>query len=169
MEYDLIRDELIEIAEDIINANSAPGLPENYVSFITKDVQIINGVNGLSACVSVREIENAIQNNLSPMALFYGISANGIQRRTFIKDALFDKPEAILNNKEEDYELNVDILNYIYSIISAVNHLEDLKENEVMMITYCGEADITSIENFTNLSDLRKTIYEDYGIEKSNN
>ena len=169
MEYDLIKDELIEIAEDIIENNSAPGLPQNYVSFITKNVQIINGVNGLSSCLSIREVENAIQNNLAPMALLYGISANGIQRRTFIKDASFDRPQVIINNKEEDYEVNEDVLNYIYSIISAVNHLNDLEENEVMMITYCAEAGISYLENFNNLSDLRKTIYEDYGIEKSNN
>lgn len=169
MEFDLIKDELMEIAEDIIENNSAPGLPQNYVTFITKNVQIINGVNGLSACLNIRAVENAIQNNLSPMALLYGISANGIQRRTFINEASFDQPEVIMNNKKDDYELNEEVLNYIYSIIAAVNHLDDLTEDEILMIQYSPEAGISCTERFSNLADLEHEIYEVYQVAKLHN
>ena len=169
MEFDLIKNELMEMAEAIIENYSVPGLPENYVTFITKNVQIISGVNGLSSCLSIREAENAIQTNLAPMALLHGICANGIQRRTFINDASFDEPEVIMNNKNDDYELDEYVLNYIYSIISAVKHLDDLTDDEILMIQYSPEAGISCIDRFSNLADLEHEIYEVNQVEKLHN
>lgn len=163
----LIKDELFKVAKDILANFSVPGLPESYVTFISKNVQVISGVKGLETCVSSKEIENSINSNLSPMVLLWGVAAPGINRGTFNLSSFYVTPEIVMQNNNEDYEVDKEVLNYVYSIISGVNHLKDLEEEEIVMITYYGEDGISSLEKFKNLTELKNTIYEEYGIEKN--
>lgn len=165
----VVKDKLYKIAEDITNNFAAPGLPDNYTTLITRDVQVIQGLNGTSCCLNKAEIESAICNNLAPLALRRGISCSGINMGNFIESRHYLEPEEILNNKIYDYDLDEQILNYIYSIISTVGNLDKLKENEIVMITYSAEAGISSLERFENMDKLEDTIYNKYEIERIEN
>lgn len=170
MEYDLLEKSLLEIAKDVTECYSAPGLPVNYVTFITKNVQVIGGFNdNISVCNNTRQIEEAINTCLAPIVLMYGIDANGIRREGYTHNGHYSMPGEILENVDEDYEVESEVLNYVYSIIAAVNHLKDMDDNEVIMIMYCGEAGISSIEHFDNVEHAKKVIYEEYEVERRQN
>lgn len=160
---------LLNIAEDIVDNNTAPGIPAPWVTIITKNVQIIGGVDGFSVCLNTSELEAAIRKHIAPITMLYGVSTDGIDRGSWTGESKYDTPEEILKNKEENYYFDTEILNYVYSIPAAVNHLDDLADNEILMIQYSPEAGISCMERFSNLADLENEIYEEYQFEKLHN
>jgi hypothetical protein len=134
------------------------------VSVITKHFQIINGFGETSICTTNAEIEKAIVINLASLVIARGVHCKGIVRPSFITNAKYAEPSQILDNKEEDYDFNADVMNYAYSVISLVadrNKLNDLGDNDIIVIEYSEECEVAMLTRYSSLEDFQKVVYEE--------
>lgn len=167
--------ELLRIIKDIDNDTSVPGIDGGYTSFITKKGQVIQGIYGyIITCDTLKggeqwrsDVNYVINSVLSPLVAYRGIYCKGVERGTWLSDARFSDPEEIIENREEDYELDVEILNYVYSIIGAIQRSREMKDGEIIMIRYSTDAGSTSCERFGSIKELEYSVYDEGGVEKT--
>lgn len=139
-----------------INNLQAPGMPGNKVAiFVDKDVYTESG-NYFDSL-----IETYINTNLIPWAFMNGIYCKGMTHGNFVINRQYSKPEDVVNCKEEDYSLNVDILNYVYACMSAANEHIKQDNNQITMVYYIGEADVCGVREFKDEEEFTKAIKED--------
>lgn len=166
---------LSNIIKDIDKGTSVPGINGGYTSFITKKGQVVEGFNGcIVTCDTLEgllewgsEVDYVINSVLSPLVVSRGIYCKGVERNSWLSDAKFSDSEEIVENKDGDYEIDIEILNYVYSVIGAIQHSRKMKDGEIIMIRYSTDAESTSFERFGSIEELEYSVYDEGGIEKT--
>ena len=139
-----------------INNLQAPGMPDNKVAiFVDKDVYTESG-NYFDSL-----IETYINTNLIPWAFMNGIYCSGITHGNFVVNRCYDKVDNIPNKKEEDYSLNVDVLNFVYGVMAAANLYHKEEVPHITMVYYIGEADMCGVREFKDEEEFTKAIEEE--------
>ena len=145
-----------------INNLQAPGIPNNKVAiFVGKEVFTENGKYTLG----VRKINEGpdyyINTTLIPWAFMNGIYCKGMTHGNFVVERCYDKVTNIPNKKEEDYSLNVDVLNYVNAVMVATNLYNKEIVSHITMVYYIGEADVCGVREFKDEEEFTKAIEEE--------
>jgi hypothetical protein len=72
----------------------------------------------------------------------------------------YKKADEVVDSKEEDYSLNVDVLNYVFGCMAAANE-HKLGKKEITMVLYIGEEDVCKIWDFKDEEEFTNFIKED--------
>ena len=139
-----------------INNLQAPGIPGNKVAiFVDKDVYTDAG-NYFDTLM-----ETYINTTLIPWAFMNGIYCKGMTHGNFVVERCYDKVTNIPNKKEEDYSLNVDVLNYVNAVMVAANLYHKELVSHITMVYYIGEADVCGVREFKDEEEFTKAIEEE--------
>lgn len=127
-----------------INYYQAPGMPSNKVAiFVDKDVYTESG-NYFD-----RMIETYVNTTLIPWAFMNGVYCTGISHGNFVYNRQYCKVTEVPKKKEEDYSLNVDVLNFVMAVMVASEEHANGKEG-ITMVEYVGEADMCMVREFAD-------------------
>lgn len=134
-----------EYAENI-DYYGAPGIPANKI------VIFENGYVHTEADPKARDpkiIEDYINKVAIPWAFMNGIYCVGMDHGSFVRNREYVKSTDVPKKKEDDYSVNVDILNYVFAVMAAaVEHANGKKG--ITVIEYCGEADFTTVNEYAD-------------------
>ena len=134
-----------------VNYYAAPGLPTNrVVIYADGKVYTEEEPEGQPA----EKIEEYVNNSLAPWILVNAIYCDGIDHGNFVRNRAYCKLTEIPGKKEDDYDINADILNYAEAVmVAAHEHLQGKKG--VTLVEYVGEADICVVQEFADENELR--------------
>lgn len=128
-----------------------PGLPCNKIAVFTGN-QVYTDAKEAS-------VENYVNYHIIPWAFMNGIYCKGMTHGNFVVERDYQKPEDVVKNKEDDFYLNTEILNFVYAVMAAAVEIKKAKTGTVIVVGYCGEADgayvnrYDSWEEFTNQAE----------------
>ena len=135
-----------------INNLQAPGLPGNKICIFV-DNDVYNDEN-------VYNIEDYINQKAIPWAFMNGVYLLGMTHGNFAVNRSYINSHDIMYSKEEDYSLNVDVLNYVFGCMAAANE-HRLGKKEITMVLYIGEEDVCKIWDFKDEEEFTNFIKED--------
>ncbi len=148
---------------DAVESIQAPGMPSNKVAIFT-GAQVFTDAGESN-------VENYVNYHIIPWAFMNGIYCKGMTHGNFVVERDYQKPEGVIKNQEEDFCLNVDILNYVYAVMAAAIDIKKAKAGTVILVGYSGEADMAyvnrydSVEEFTEQAE-REIACLDYEEEE---
>lgn len=131
-----------------LNSLAVPGIPDNKVVVLT-GAQVFTDADEPG-------IERYVKYHIIPWAFMNGIYCKGMTHGNFVVERDYNQPEEVLKNKEEDYYLNVDILNYVYAVMAAAVEIKKAKPGTVLVVGYCGEADAAYVNRYDSVADFTK-------------
>lgn len=130
---------------DALNSLAVPGIPDNKVAVFTGN-QVFTDANEAS-------VENYVNYHLMPWAFMNGIYCHGMTHGNFVVERDYCKPEEVIKNKEEDFYLNTEILNYVYAVMAAATEIRKAPEGTVIVVGYYGEGDIAYVNRYATVAD----------------
>ena len=139
-----------------INYYQAPGMPGNKI------VIFENGnvyTDEEPTCCNQKSIEEYINNYAIPWAFLNGIYLRGIDHGNFVRIRSYCPSIEVPKKKEEDYSLNVDILNYVHSVMVASEEHAKGKHG-ITVIEYVGEADQCIVQEFKDKIEFEEYVKE---------
>jgi hypothetical protein len=132
--------QIYERYANAINSLIAPGMPENKVAiFVGNQVFTESGES---------DVEKYVNQQLIPWAFMNGIYCNGMIHGNFVVERDYKEPEKVVENKDEDYFLNTDIINYVFAVMATAIEIKKVPEGTVIVVGYCGEADYTYVNRY---------------------
>ncbi len=127
-----------------VNYYLAPGLPDNKLV-------IFEGDNVYTDESPMRQDRKAVEDYVNytvfPWAFMNGIYCTGIDHGNFVRNRHYCKAIDVPKKKEEDYDFNVDILNYAMAIMVASEEHAKGKTG-ITMVEYVGEADMCVVYEY---------------------
>lgn len=137
-----------------INDLLAPGEPANKVVIVTKD-----GFYNESGIESPEEYVNTIA---IPWAFVNGVQCVGMTHGNFAVNRSYLSPEDVVYKKEDDYFLNVDMLNYVMAVMAAICQKKDPDmPDRVTLIGYWGDPDMCTCRVFKDEEEFNEVIREE--------
>lgn len=133
---------------DAIGSLDVPGLPCNKIAIFTG--------NQVYTDVKESSVENYVNHHIIPWAFMNGIYCKGMTHGNFVVERDYQKPEEIIKNKEEDFYLNTDILNYVYAVMAAAIEIKKTKRGTVIVVGYCGESDVVYVNRYDSVKKFIK-------------
>lgn len=146
---------------EAISSMDVPGIPANRIA-IFKGNQVFTEAGEPS-------VENYVNHHIIPWAFMNGIYCKGMTHGNFVVERDYQKPEEVINNKEEDFYLNTEVLNYAYAVMAAAMEIKQVKDGTVIVVGYCGESDIAYVNRYESVEAFTKEAKEemkDLGYEE---
>lgn len=135
-----------------VNNCLAPGMPSNKVAIFA---------DGKFYCdEDTNEVEEYVNKFLFPWAFMNGVYCSGMTHGNFVVERSYKEVEEVVKSKEEDYSLNVDILNYVMGVMAAADAVRKGCK-DIIMVSYCGEADYCYTASFKNEEEFTEGTKED--------
>ena len=131
-----------------LNSLAVPGIPDNKVVVLT-GCQVFTDAGE-------SDIESYVNYHIIPWAFMNGIYCKGMTHGNFVVERDYNHPEEVIKNKEEDFSLNVDILNYVYAVMAAAIEIKKAKPGTIIVVGYCGEADISYVNRYDSVAEFTK-------------
>ncbi|MBO7212593.1 MAG: hypothetical protein J6V44_16545 [Methanobrevibacter sp.] len=128
-----------------INSIQAPGLPANKVAVFVGDMVFTDAEEP--------SVEKYVNEHIIPWAFMNGIYCKGMTHGNFVVERDYQKPEEVVKNKEEDFYLNTDILNYVYAVMSSAVDIRKEEKGTVIVVGYCGEADMAYVNRYNSVEE----------------
>lgn len=135
-----------------INNCIAPGMASNKIAIFVDGTVYTEEEN-----YHGKELENYVNNVLIPWAFMNGIYLTGITHGNFVVERSYRKPEEVVESKFEDYDLNVDVLNYVFGVMAATTNTD----SKITVIIYCGEADHSYVQHYNTEEEFYIGIKDD--------
>lgn len=139
-----------------VNNLQAPGMPGNRIAIFVGPYDLYTESGKYYDSL----IENYINQKAIPWAFMNGVYLNGMTHGNFAVNRSYSDSHDIMYSKEEDYSLNVDVLNYVFGCMAAANE-HRLGKEEITMVLYIGEEDVCKIWDFKDEEDFTNFIRED--------
>lgn len=152
---------IFEQYAEAIEGMDVPGIPKNRIAIFTGN-QVFTEEGETSA-------ENYVNRHTIPWAFMNGIYCKGMTHGNFVVERDYKKPEEVINNKEEDFYLNTEILNYVYAVMAAAMEIKEAKDGTVVVVGYCGESDVAYVNRYESVEAFTKEAKEemkDLGYEE---
>lgn len=159
---------------EALDALKAPGVPVDKTAIFVND-----GLGNLTAYTDAgsykgEDIDNYINFSVLPWAFLYGVGCSGMNHANFFHGHEYQPASVIALKKEDDYYLNVDILNYANACMAESHErFRNPEKNTITMVSYSGESDYTYVEEFKDVeaftkfaSELINCLDEDYFKEE---
>lgn len=141
-----------------INNLQAPGMPTNLSAIFTKQMTKDKLAYTEQGIMSIEDYINKI---VMPYVFMNGIFLTGMTHGNFITARDYEKPESIVTKKLEDYDANVDLLNYLFACMAAAEDARTYDDQTIKMVSYWGEADFTAISTFKNMEEFASAVEEE--------
>lgn len=92
-----------------------------------------------------------VDNRLADIMLLHGVYNKNIQHTSsFIRDRNYPASKEIIRYTDEDYEVNAEVINYIFATMSAIAN----KGDKIEFISYSEDAGISHLAEFKTVDEL---------------
>ena len=135
-----------------VNNCIAPGMPSNKVAIFANGE--FYGNDGET------DLEKYVNEELFPWAFMNGVYCCGMTHGNFAVERTYKSVEDVVKSKEDDYFLNVDVMNYVMGVMAASEAVRK-GENRIIMVNYCGESDYAYVSFFDTEEEFAKSVVED--------
>lgn len=139
-----------------INNLQAPGMPGNRVAIFVGPYDLYTESGKYYDSL----IENYINKEIIPWAFMNGIYLKGMTHGNFVINRQYDDAVDVTDRVEEDYSLNVDVLNYVFACMAAANKHNKGCET-ITAVWYIGEEDKCIVKEFENEEAFTNCIKEE--------
>jgi len=133
-----------------INDLLCPGQVDNKVVVFTKDEQY-NSSNE-------EKIETWINKELFPWGFMSAILCYKMHHGSFVSERCYIKPEDVIEMTADDYDLDVEKLNFIFAVMSAAELQAKKKLEGIIMIGYWPEAGTATVQHFDTEEEFSKSV-----------
>ena len=141
---------LMNRVEDEI-ATPYPGCPLSYISLIVDvDGEQYMWIDRFVA-TNYLDAANIVNNRLADIMLLHGVYNKNIQHQSsFITDRHYPSSKEILKYTDEDYEVNAEVINYIFATMSAIAN----KGDKIELISYSEDSGLSDLVEFKTVDEL---------------
>ena len=128
-----------------------PGCPLNYMSLIVDvDGEQYMWIDRFVA-TNYLDAAKIVDNRLADIMLLHGVYNKNIEHQSsFITERHYPTPREIIRYTDEDYEVNAEVINYIFATMSAISN----KGDKIELITYSEDSGLSNLVEFKTIDEL---------------
>ena len=140
-----------------VNNCAVPGIAGNRVAIFVGNTAYTE-----EGAYTKKEIDVYINRYLIPWSFISGLYCNGMTHGSFAVERNYKSSTAVVFNTEDDYSVDVDIMNYTFACIAEAHHrFQHPDKKTITVIFYCGEAGTCNVSEYETEEDFMDAIADD--------